>query len=684
MMEVKIPPVQSKYWAFNGGLDLVTPPFSIPAGCLRSCSNVEIGVNGGYTRIAGYERYSGKAKPSDANYAVLTCSVTGVNVGDVLTDNAGTSYGTVIALPTGQAILTLITGTFSTGNVKVGGTVKGTCTDAQMVNAASTMLLGATYRNLAADVYRALIAVVPGSGSILGVHQYNSKVYAFRNNAGGTAAVLHEASASGWVAVTLYNEVRFTAATGAATIIDGGTLTQGAVTALIKRVVVTSGSLAAGTAAGSLIVATPTGGTTHFVAGAATVGAGTLTLSAAEAAISFLPGGRFEFESWNFGGAAGAKKMYGADGVNLAFEFDGTTLVPIRTGMTVDTPKFIKAHKNQLFLSFDGSAQHSGIGNPYTWTIVSGAGELGCGDTISGFVTLPGSQSGGAMCLKTKNRTLVLYGNDPTDWVLTPYSEEVGASPYTLQFITQAVCLDKQGIISLAATQSYGNFATAVMSDKITPSLNDLIPAVISSCIMRKKNQYRLFFSGGLAFFVTFNGQKIHGITQIDFPNTVSCITSLEGADGTEQIYFGSTDGYVYQMESGTSFDGANINWSAELVFNHLGSPRQLKSYRKAVTETTGSDCAEYSMFYSVGYGSQEYQASAVVSDTLNLTSSRWDSATTWDQFQWDGRSLSPSECSLSGTAENISLFYSGSSDMFEQFTLNGVLLNYVPRRQLR
>jgi hypothetical protein len=167
-------------------------------------------------------------------------------------------------------------------------------------------------------------------------------------------------------------------------------------------------------------------------------------------------------------------------------------------------------------------------------------------------------------------------------------------------------------------------------------------------------------------------------------PTAVSCITSLEGAGGTEQIYFGSTDGFVYQMDCGTSFDGANIDWSAELVFNHLGSPRQLKSYRKAVTETTGTDYAEYSLFYNVGYGSSEYQSSATVSDTLSLSSSRWDSSITWDQFQWDGASLTPSECSLSGTAENVSLFYSGSSDMFEQFTLNGVLLNFVPRRQLR
>jgi hypothetical protein len=678
MMEVKIPPVQSKYWAFNGGLDLVTPPFSISPGCLRGCSNVEIGVNGGYTRVQGYERYSGLAKPSDASYSVLVCTLTGVSVGDVLTDNAGTSYGTVISLPTGQAILTLVTGTFSTGNVKVGGVVKGTCVGAQTAGGASTPALNATYTNLAADVYRALIAVVPGSGSILGVYQYNSKVYAFRNNAGGTAAVMHESSAAGWVAVTMYNEVRFTAATGAATIVDGGTLTQGVVTATIKRVVVTSGSLAAGTAAGSLIVTNPSGG--NFAAGAATVGAGTLTLSAIQTAITFLPGGRFEFETWNF---SNASKMYGADGVNLAFEFDGTTLVPLRTGMTTDTPKFIKAHKNQLFLSFVGSAQHSGIGNPYTWTIVSGAGELGCGDTITGFVSLVGDQAGAAMCIKTQNRTLILYGNDPTDWVLTPYSEEVGGFAYTLQFIGQAVCLDQQGLISLAATQSFGNFQSAVISDKITPSLNDLTSSAIASCIVRRKNQYRVFFSGGAAFCMTVSGTKILGITKIDMTDAVTCISSREGADGNEQIYFGSDNGYVYQMDVGTSQDGEPISWSIELSYNHLGSPRQLKSFRKAVVEVTGSNYAEFSFSYTLGYGTTEYEASSTTTNVTELSSTTWDSFT-WDSFFWDGRTLSPSQSDVTGTAENISMLFSGSSDEFMPFTLNGAILHYVPRRAMR
>jgi hypothetical protein len=679
---IQMPQVKTSFFAFKGGLDQVTPPLEAVVGSLRSAANVEIGVNNGYARLGGYERFSGKARPSSATYAILTCTIAGsVSLGDVLTDNAGTTFGTVIALPTGQAVLTLITGTFSAGNIKVSGVVVGTCTGAQESAAAATPALNATYLNLAADAYRALIGVVPGSGSILGVHIYNGHVYAFRNNAGGTAAVMHVDSPSGWSAITLFNEVSFTAGSGVATIIDGGTLTQGGVTSTIKRVVVQSGTLAAGNAVGRLIITNPAGG--NFAAGAATVGAGTLTLSGIQTAITMLPGGRFEFDNWNFGGGTSTKRMYGADGVNRGFEFDGTTLVPIVTGMTADTPLHVRQHKSHLFFAFGGSAQHSAIGDPYNWSVVSGANELACGDTISGFVELTGTATSGALAIYTRNRTSVLYGNSSADWNLVHYEDEAGALPYTLQFVTQGVVLDDKGITLLSTTQNYGNFANAVASAQIKPLLNDLTSLAVSSCIVRQKNQYRVFFSTGDAVYVTFKDGKILGMTPATLPDPVLCITSLEGSTGREEIYFGSSDGYVYQMDIGTSFDGDPIAWSAELAFNHFGSPRTLKSFKKAVTEVTGGDYSEFYFSYQLGYGSSEYDSPEASTSTSDLTSSNWDSGN-WDALFWDGRSLTPSESDITGTAENISLVYSGSSDEFQPFTLNGAIVHFTPRRNLR
>jgi hypothetical protein len=685
-MRVKIPAHQSKFYPFQGGLDLTSPPIQINPGALRACLNVEIGVRGGYLPLGGYERFSGKAKPSDAVYAVLPCVITGaLAVGDVLTDNTAAAYGTVIAITATEIILTMVTGTFAIGNVKVGATVVGTCSASQSDPVAETQAIDATYRNLAADVYRALIAEVPGAGDILGVWQYNGKVYAFRNNVGLTAAVLHVSSASGWTAVTMMRELVFTSG-GVYEPLEGDVITgtiSGA-TATIRRVCLRSGSFAAGTAAGSFIVSGQVG---NFVAENLDIPAhlNSATIATNSTEISFAPSGRFEFVNWNFGGASGTNRMYGCDGKSKAFEFDGTVLAPITTGMTADTPLHIRAHKNQLFLSFGSSVQHSGIGFPYSFTPVFGAAEIACGDTVTNFLSVPGSQSGAALVIYTKNRTLILYGNDSSDWVLVPFSEEAGARAYTAQFIGRGVVLDDQGIMALDTTQDFGNFSASALSQQIAPLIDSLEDdyTPTASCISRKKNQYRLFWTSGQAVYMTMQQGKVLGFTSVTLPDAVSCMCSQEGATGGEEIYFGSPDGFVYQMDVGTSFDGDPISWSASLAFNHFGSPRAIKSFHKAVLEVTGKAYCEFSFTSSLAYDSVEFDQSDPETTGIELSSATWDNFT-WDQFYWDSRALSPTEVDVTGSAENLSLIFSGNSDEFKQFTLHSAVVHYTPRRVMR
>ena len=685
-MNITIPQVASKFWAFNGGLDQVTPPLEIFPGACKSMSNVEIGVNGGYLRFGGYERFDGRPKPSDAVYHTLAATITGsYAVGNTLTGL--TSGATGVIVMTGVAstfVLTKMTGTFASGeSLQIAAVTIATATAGSVVGGASTMALNATWMNLAADQYRVDIAVVPGSGSILGVWQYNDTVYAIRNNVAATAAVVHVKSSSGWTPIALGREVTFTSG-GTYQVLVGNTITgaTSAATAVITKVILSSGSWAAGTAAGRLFFATQTG---TFQAEDLNVGASlnVATIAGDSTAITLLPSGRYEFDNWNFGGAAGSSKIYGCDGVNKGFEFDGTHWVQITTGMTTDTPTHVKAHKNHLFFSFSGSVQHSSIANPYTFSPTTGAAELACGDTITALLELAGNQANAAMAIYTQNKTLVLYGNSSADWNLISFSEEAGAIPYTAQFIRTGVCLDKQGIKLLSTTQNYGNFLDAVVSDNITPYLYDLIDTAIASTIVRKKNQYRLFFSGGGGVTMTFKGGKILGLTTIDLANPVACICSAEGASNREEIYFGSTDGFVYQMEVGTSYDGTSIPWHIELAYNHLGSPRQLKQFRKVATEVSGNSYAEFSLSYNLGYGKTEFASSSAISTPTELSGSSWDTGS-WDQLFWDGQTLTPSENDIAGTAENISIMYSGNSDEFAQFTLNGAILHYVPRRNLR
>jgi hypothetical protein len=762
--KVTIPPVLTQYFPFMGGLDEVTPPVSRSDGDLRYGINVEIGVHGGYATCVGYERYSGQAKPSSAAYAVLPVTLTQtVSVGDVLTDNSGLVFGTVIAVPgVTSLVLTKITGSFAAGVIKVGATVVGAATASQTAGGALTPALDVAYMALAANVYRALVQQVPGDGPILGVHQYKGHVYAFRNAVGMLSAAMFVDSASGWVPVALGREIKFGQRSSIVTITiaapgvitwNGNGLTAGQAvtlgttgvlpagflagvtyyviapaantfqlsatlggtaitttgtqsgvhTAYLTAIEIAEGDIVTGATSGAtatvkraLLMSGPWGavpvGSLVFtsVTGAFTSGEGLkvgplmiVNTTTADTAIILLPNGRYDFKNYNFGGQAGTRRMYGCDGVNRAFEFDGTIFAPINTGVPVDAPTYLEIHKNSLFLSFKSSAQYSGPGSPFAFSPIFGAGELTCGDDITDMLTLPGSETSGALALKTNNSTFVLYGNNEDDYNLVQYSDEVGCEPFTMQLISGVMSYDTSGLSTLSATQKFGNFTNALASDKITPFLNGKVGISSASCIVRKKNQYRIFFKDGDAVFVTYAGDKMLGMTTMTFPHDVTCISSLEGASGREEIYFGSSDGFVRQAEIGTSFDGMPINWLAYLTYNHFKGPRQLKTFRKAVLEVTGLGYAELSMTSSIGYGSPEFAQVAAVSLSASLASSYWDQFT-WDAFVWDGQSLSPAEGDLYGTAENMSLLMSGYSDAFQPITLNSAIIHYTQRRLLR
>lgn len=687
---LRVAKVEAEFWPFMGGLDLESSPLNIKKGRVATARNFECGLNSGYRRIAGYERFDGQTSPSSAAYAILNVDVSGsFSAGDTITGD--TSGATAVVLEQDNdgtndyLVITKISGTFQSGeDLSVGGNVQGETTSTATVDGASSPALHARYKNLAADEYRDDIAAVPGSGPVLGVFHHNDVVYAFRNNAGGTAADLYKSTSSGWTKVDLGLELEFSSG-GTTEIEEGDTITgaTSGATAVVKRVVLTGGKWSNGDAEGKLILASQTG---NFQAEDLDVGASTnlATIAGDSDEIALDPGGTFEFVKANFGGAVKTKRVYGCDGVNRGFEFDGTVFVPIDTGMTDDAPTHLAAHKNHLFFSFGGSVQHSGIGTPYVWSPVTGASEIAMGDTVTGFAVQPGSADGGALAIYTRNRTSILYGSSSSDWNLVSFREELGAFERTIQDVGFTVFLDDRGLTSFRAAQEYGNFASSTISDDIRSFVNDHRIQALCSCISRDRSQYRIFFSDGTGLYVTVIRGKIVGLMPVSFPDTVRCIFSGEKNDGSEMIVFGSDDGWVFQMEKGTSFDGDAIEYFFETPYHFSGSPRVRKRYRGGAFEVTGNGYAEFLFSAILNYGDGDAEQDTAVEKTANLsTVGRWDVGT-WDVGQWDGRTLTPTEFDLTGTGENISLRVAGSSDEFLPFTIHGVILHFTPRRALR
>jgi len=675
--------VVPEFVAFAGGVDAETPPLFVKPGFARESQNYECDVNGGYARVMGYERYDGQTSPSDGAYAVITATITGtIAVGDTVTGATSGATAVVIARPAGEVVVTKITNTFQNPeDLTVGAVVQAATTSLAVTDGAATPLLHATYKNLAADEYRDDIAAIPGSGNVLGFIKFGGVGYGFRNNAGGTAAAIYKTSVSGWTAVTLFNEISFTV--GAVAVpAEGATLTQGGVTATLKRLVLTSGTFAGGNAAGRFIISNPAGG--DFAAGAATLTGGvTCTLSAIQTAITLLPDGRYEFRVENFGGSVATRRIYGCDGVNRGFEFDGTVFVPITTGMTTDTPNHVFSHKNQLFFSFGASVQHAAPGTPYIWSVLLGVTEIAMGDTVTGFMSQPGTSATSALAIFTRNRCSILYGSGVSTWDLVPYRDEVGAYAYTIADIGNTIFLDDRGVTSFQTSQAFGNFAHFALSNRLRTWVKDQRTKSTAACISRDKAQYRLFFSDGYALFVTMNGSKLVGMMQILFPKAVRCVWSSEESDGSETIYFGSTDGMVYQMEKGTSFDGDAIEHYLHLSYLFSKSPRFDKTYHNCTLEISGTGYASLSFTYQLGYGSTDIEQPGSETGATNFSAGRWDIGN-WDTGFWDGRTLEPSHFDMVGTAENVSIMIRGNSDMDASVRYSGALINHSPRQGLR
>lgn len=474
-------------------MDQVTPTLSLPSGVARRAANFECSITGGYTRIAGYERFDGRPSPSAATYNILVCTFTAtVTVGQTVTGSLSAATGRVIAVTVASVVITRETGTFVINDVLNNGAGNvGTVTAVQGVSADG--LTDATYQNLAADNYRADITAVPGTGSVLGVAYYNGVCYAWRLTS------MYKSTAGGWVAVTLGKELSF--GTGTAAIVDGNTVTgaTSGATGVVARVVLQSGTFASGNAAGRLILSSSTG---VFTSGENLTVAALVKAIAGGAAtqITLTTGGRYETVVANFGGGTANYKLYGCDGVNRAFEFDGTTFVPIATGMAVDTPNHITFHKQHLFLSFGASVQFSGLGYPYQWTPLLGAGEIAMNGGVSNLLVLPGDQSSGALAIYTRSDTSVLYGTSSANFSLSTFNSGTGAIAYTAQNMDQAYVLDDRGIISLGTSLNFGNFVPASLTMNIPKFIEQHRGLAVGSTVNRDKGQYRVFFQTEPAF----------------------------------------------------------------------------------------------------------------------------------------------------------------------------------------
>lgn len=625
-------PQSTSTFLLRGGLNLVSPQVAIPAGQCIAGLNYEPDVSG-YRRIGGHERFDGQPAPSEAS-----------DVNDAI-------------------------------------------------------------------ARRAAITAVPGSGSVRGVWGYDGSIYAFRDNSGATAGAMYKATSSGWVQQTFGAVIYFTS--GSAEFLEGEVLVGGSssATATIERVVLQSGAWGSGTAVGYMVVSDVAG---TFEAETATSDSGSATLTVLEN-VSLPAGGRYDFVTHNFYGAAKWPRMYFANGAGTAMEWDGEVLAPIRSGNLngtlddlilllsadgdnilsadgdqivldgeIDKPTHIGQYANHLFLGFaSGGIIHSGIGEPLLYQVTGvGAGELPFGVAVTGFLTAAST----SFVIFGSSRVEYLTGSDEDTFVMAPITDKSGAYEWTCQIAgDQPAYQDEGGIRKLGTTSAFGDWRLGTLTQLIEPLFRTKRAAGVSataSLVMRSKDQMWLFFDDATGV-VLYLGRKDPEAMLFKLPVTVNCACASELTEGAGERYFiGCTDGFVYELESGTSFDGDPVDAFLRLAFNALGAPAQEKRFHSAEFQVDAPDACKIGIAFDVDYaintGGDETE-----NDVDDGSPSLIPSDEQYDDIDWTQPVQGVMRVHLDGIGRNCALSVITEQTTQEPHTLGAVTLNYSPRRVL-
>ena len=708
------PATKTSYYPLGGGLDLTTPALSVKPGRALALNNYEPWFNGGYRRIDGFERFDGRPKPSEQTFTGFDVSdASGLTLGDTVTGDTTGATGIVIGI-------WIDDGTYGSDAI---GVTKGSIgvTDFQLNETCNTaafsidrtpVLLYAPNGDIELDWllvaqnnYRADIQEVPGAGDLLGTWQRGSTVYAFRDNVGQTKTELFLATATGWdkTGVT-FGDVLFFDAGGGGTAralpVEGDTIigVTSSATGTVHRVIQLGGSTTNNDAYGYLILTGITGGTFQDNEALNETATKFADADGTDTKFSFSPGGDYRFVNHNFFGGVTTYRTYCTNGVDPAFEIDENQVISpilfpnIALGDQPDfnTPYLIEEHRNYLFLAYPGGRfAHSVAGTPLVFDGFLGAAEFGIGDEVTGLQSVVG----GVLAITSEKETRGLFGKTIADWELKLIAERTGGQLHSVQKLDTVYSMGNLGITSLSRTDQFGDFLGATVSQLIQPLANAAREKTTDSTIVRRSNQYRIYFNDntGIIMYVPNAGMNVDTRTstrmQVQFgfliyPFTVKRIYNTEDENQIERTYFGSDGGYVYEDQIGNNFDGAEIPSACRLVFNQVGSPAYRKRFRRAVLELESQKPLDLKVISDLTYGSED-SSSGNTDISVNAGGGLWD-VDNWDEFFFDGQTVSTAVAGLTGTGSNLGLLIYNSTAQVRPFILQGITLHYEFRRLQR
>lgn len=305
-------------------------------------------------------------------------------------------------------------------------------------------------------------------------------------------------------------------------------------------------------------------------------------------AFASTPISRISSDTYNF---TGTRKTVVVDGLNPPAYFDHsakTMAYAVGAPSDVVGATRVKVFKSHIFfakgrlLSFTSPYSESGF------SVANGAGTINVGDDITGLTIFRDQLI--VFCLNSIYR---INGSTVSDFTLSVITNQTGClDGNTVQEVGGDVMyLGPDGVRYLSASERENDFGLTRASEKIQNKVLEILSTSnkYASVTIAGKNQYRLFVyienvaqSNSVGFIAAkFSNQSAEDIAWSTTKGIkVYDVHKYQDRD-KEYVVFCSDTGFVYKMESGSSFDGANIEAIFETPYMPITDPKLRKTFYK-------------------------------------------------------------------------------------------------------
>lgn len=399
--------------------------------------------------------------------------------------------------------------------------------------------------------------------------------------------------------------------------------------------------------------------------------------------IASTSGQKIRHTLFNFNGVT---KVCMVDSFNrpVFYENAGNTIVQDVSAPTdVLGASRVVEHKNRLFFAKGSNLAYTSPFNELDYNPANGAGVINVGDVITGLIVFRDE-----LIVFCNDKIKRLTGSSNSDFVLKTVTLRTGCiDGDTVQEVGGDVLyLGPDGIRYLSATERLEDFGLARASEAIQNELTTKFTggSSYSSLTIRKKAQYRVFRydlstsrQDAIGYLGTrFEDQKSEGIAWGELRGIKIFASDSKQFGSTELILFINENGYVYQLESGFSFDGANISCSFRTPYMSITDPQVRKTYYKHTLFFKSDVQTSLNLSVILDFdGNDIVQPSTIILENDPRDLSVWG-LFSWGDKWYTGNTRGVSKKQITGSSFTVALSYSETSAS-QPFVLDTAVLEY-------